>query len=115
MDAQPRFNPAHKRVLDELLLGDDRVRAGKMFGYPAYYAGGKLAICLCERGVGLKLPEESVSALLETDPNAVPFTPMGRRTMREWVEIDLLDSEGYRRYAQLFMESVAFVSLPRDG
>ena len=49
--------PEHKAVLDDLLLGDPRLRPGKMFGYPGYYAGEKLCICLYEGGVGLKLPE----------------------------------------------------------
>ena len=29
------FNPAHKAVLDDLLLGDPRVRPGEMFGFRA--------------------------------------------------------------------------------
>ncbi len=32
-------------VLDKMLLDDRRVRPGKMFGFPAYYAGVKLAVC----------------------------------------------------------------------
>jgi len=78
-----RFNPRHKAVLDDLLLGRPHVRAGKMFGFPAYYAGSKLCICLYEQGVGVKLPEQSAAKLLEEDRNAVPFQPMGRRKMRE--------------------------------
>ncbi len=51
------FNSEHKAVLDELLLSQPNVRSGKMFGYPAYYAGKKLCICLYEQGVGVKLAE----------------------------------------------------------
>jgi len=109
MSATVRFSPEHKAVLDELLLGNPYLRAGKMFGYPAYYAGKKLAICLYEDGVGLKLPEQTVNALLLSDPNAIPFQPMGKSKMREWVQIDLDDSEGYRAYADLFDESVHHV------
>ena len=29
-----------------------------MFGFPAYYVGKKLCICLYEQGVGVKLPGE---------------------------------------------------------
>jgi hypothetical protein len=99
----------HKAVLDDLLLGDPRVRPGKMFGYPAYYAGRKLAICLFEQGVGVKLPEQTAVALLETDPHVTAFRPMGRPTMREWVQIDLDRSESYRRYAAVFDESLRYV------
>ena len=103
------FNPKHKVVLDDLLLGKPRVQPGKMFGFPAYYAGKKLCICLYEQGVGIKLPEQSAVKLLASDRNAVPFQPMGRRKMREWVQINLSRSEEYRRYEAVFDESVRHV------
>jgi hypothetical protein len=103
------INPDHKAVLDDLLLGYPLVRSGKMFGYPAYYAGQKLAICLYEDGVGLKLPEHSAAILLETDPHVIPFQPMGRRRMREWIQINLERSEDYRQYLPVFEESIRYV------
>lgn len=109
-----RFNEAHKAVLDDMLLGDERVRPGKMFGYPAYYAGRKLAICVYEDGVGLKVPETVARELIELDPNIVPFVPLGRRRMREWIEIDVQDSEEYRGYASVFEQSIAYVSSLAD-
>jgi hypothetical protein len=81
-----------------------------MFGFPAYYAGSKLCICLYEQGVGVKLPEQSAAKLLEEDRNAVPFQPMGRRRMREWVQINLSQSEDYRHYRSVFEESIRHVS-----
>jgi len=44
-----------KATLDGLLLGLPMVRAGKMFGYPAYYVKGKLFAVLrqevwCQHG-----------------------------------------------------------------
>jgi hypothetical protein len=107
--AVPRFNPRHKAVLDDMLLGHPHVRAGKMFGFPAYYAGKKLCVCLYEQGVGVKLPERSAAKLLESDPNVVPFQPMGRRKMREWVQINLSRSEDYRQYHPVFDESIRHV------
>ena len=103
------FNPQHKAVLDDLLHGYPDVRPGKMFGFPAYYAGGKLCICLYERGVGVKLPEQSAAKLLKTDRNVIPFQPMGRRKMREWVQINLGRSEDYRQYKSVFEESIRHV------
>jgi hypothetical protein len=103
------FNPKHKVVLDDLLLGKPHVQPGKMFGFPAYYAGKKLCICLYEQGVGIKLSEQSAVKLLASDRNAVPFQPMGRRKMREWVQINLSRSEEYRRYEAVFDESVRHV------
>ncbi|MBM3151141.1 MAG: hypothetical protein FJZ96_02875 [Chloroflexi bacterium] len=103
------FNPDHKTVLDNLLLSHPLLRAGKMFGFPAYYAGKKLCICLYEDGVGIKLPAATVTRLLETDANAIPFQPLGKPKMREWVQINLDDSEGYVQYEALFHESILFV------
>jgi hypothetical protein len=103
------FNLDHKAVLDDLLLAHPLVRAGKMFGYPAYYAGKKLAICLYEGGVGVKLPAPSVARLLETDPNVIPFQPLGKPKMREWIQINLERSADYRQYLPVFEESIQFV------
>ena len=103
------FNPEHKTVLDALLLGRPNVQPGKMFGFPAYYAGKKLCICLYEQGVGVKLPEQSAVKLLKTDKNVVPFQPMGRRKMREWVQINLSRSEDYTKYKPVFEESIRHV------
>jgi len=103
------FNPDHKAVLDDMLLSHALVRAGKMFGYPAYYAGKKMCVCLYENGVGLKLPATSADRLLNEDPNVVPFQPLGRPRMREWVQIDLDFSEEYHAYMETFEESIRYV------
>lgn len=103
------FDPNHKTVLDELLLEYPYVRSGKMFGFPAYYAGKKLCICLYEAGVGVKVPERSAVKLLETDPNITPFQPLGKPKMREWIQINLVRSEDYKQYLSVFEESIRFV------
>jgi hypothetical protein len=104
-----KFNKNHKAVLDALLLQEDHVKGGKMFGYPAYYAGKKLCICLYEEGVGVKVPEKIASALLERDKNTIPFQPKGKAKMKEWVQINLEDSEEYRTYADIFQQSIVFL------
>jgi hypothetical protein len=103
------FNSNHKAVLDKLLLDHPVVRPGKMFGFPAYYVGEKLCICLYEQGVGLKLPEGTAARLVETDKNVIPFQPLGRPKMREWVQINLERSEEYRHYQAVFDESIRHV------
>jgi hypothetical protein len=103
------FNPEHKAVLDDLLLGYPHVRPGRMFGFPAYYAGKRLCICLYEQGVGVKLPEQSAAKLLEADRNTVQFQPMGKPKMREWVQINLSRSEDYRQYKSVFDESIRYL------
>lgn len=104
-----KYNEDHKAVLDDLLLDYPGVHAGKMFGYPAYYAGEKLSICLYQDGVGLKVPKETAKRLLESNPNIIPFQPMGRRRMREWIQVNLENSEDYRDYLALFYESIQYV------
>jgi hypothetical protein len=81
-----------------------------MFGFPAYYVGEKLCICLYEQGVGVKLPEQSAAYLLKTDPNVIPFQPLGKPKMREWIQINLINSEDYRKYISVFDESIRYVS-----
>ena len=103
------FNPEHKAVLDHMLLGHPLVRQGKMFGFPAYYVGKNLCICLYEQGVGIKLPKETVDKLLESDKNTIPFQPYGKHVMREWVQINLSNSEDYKNYETVFLEAIQFL------
>ncbi len=100
------YNSEHKIVLDKLLLDYPYVRPGKMFGYPAYYVVKKLAICLYEQGVGVKLPEQTVTKLLESDSNIIPFQSLGKLKMREWIQINLDDSKNYIQYMDIFEESI---------
>lgn len=104
------FNAKHKAILDGLLLDHPLVRPGKMFGYPAYYTGKKLCICLYEEGVGIKLPVATVANLLERDPNAIPFQPLGKPRMREWVQINCNRSADYANYLSVFEESIQHVA-----
>ena len=103
------INSANKAVIDEILTAMTGVRPGKMFGFPAYYSGKKLAICVFENIVGVKLPEERVKELISTDPHAAPFQPYGKHVMREWVQLSAADAQEYRQYQELFSESIAFV------
>jgi hypothetical protein len=80
-----------------------------MFGFLAYYAGDNLSICLYEQGVAIKLPEQSAAKLLETDRNTVPFRPMGKPRMREWVQINLSRSADYRKYKTVLEASIRYL------
>jgi hypothetical protein len=104
-----KFNPKHKAILDDMLLGHPAIRPGKMFGFPAYYADRKLCICLYEQGVGVKVPEQTAARLLTEDKNVIPFQPYGKRKMREWIQINLDRSEDYREYRAVFEESIDHV------
>ena len=103
------YSPEHKAVLDQMFADHPDLRPGKMFGFPAYYVGRKLSICLYEQGVGVKLPPQTSLRLLEQDPNVQPFQPYGKAKMREWVQINLTDSQEYQNYRSLFEESIDYL------
>ena len=83
-------------------------RVGKMFGYPALYAGGKLCACACGDGVGLKLPGEVVAALTEEE-SFEPFQPYGKR-MREWVFLRATEGDAVRARSHLLRHAARFVA-----
>lgn len=103
------FNNEHKKVLDNILLPNPLIREGKMFGYPAYYVGKKLSICLYEEGVGVKIPQKSAETLLASDKKVTPFQPMGKARMREWIQINVEDPQDLLKYQTLFDESIQYI------
>jgi hypothetical protein len=103
-----KFNLKHKETLDSFLLDIPIVKPGKMYGYPAYYVGGKLFASLFNDGVCVKLPEIRVKELLKED-GIEYFEPMGRR-MREWIFIIRDNSDDYQKDLHIFEESIEFVS-----
>lgn len=103
------FNPEHKKILDSFLLVQPGVKAGKMFGYPAYYVSGKMFACLYENGLGVKVPEAAAKQWREQE-DIGPFQPMGKTNMREWIQINAADSNQYLEYSSLLLASIEFVS-----
>jgi len=109
------FNEKHKEVLDGMLLDIPGVKAGKMFGMPGYYVGGKLFACVWEDGVSLKLPERVRMDLLK-QRGVEPFVPMEGRPMKEWVLIRKKNSKDYLKYEDAFISAVEYVlSLPKKS
>ena len=104
-----KYNAKHKEVLDSFLLNIPIVKPGKMFGYPAYYVGGKLFASVYEDAVCVKVPESLANELLKRE-EIVHFQPMGRRKMREWIQINRNNSEDYLKDQGIFDASVEFVS-----
>ncbi|HVP95616.1 hypothetical protein [Methanoregula sp.] len=103
------YNPAHKAVLDDLLLAIPGVEPGKMFGYPAYYVKGKLFACVYENGVGIKVPA-TMAENLAGQTDITWFVPLGRRKMKEWIRIDREKSEEYRDDREIFSAAITYVS-----
>jgi|WetSurMetagenome_2_1015567.scaffolds.fasta_scaffold158823_3 hypothetical protein len=109
------FNAAHKDVLDSLLLPVPGVVAGTMFGYPAYYIGGKLFACLYREGVAIKVPGPVADSLVGRE-GIVRFQPRGRRPMKEWIQINRERSEDYRKDRELFKISIDYMfSVMKQG
>jgi len=107
--SRQRFNQQHKEVLESFLLEIPGVVPGRMFGYPAYYFGRKLFACLYEDGVGIKVPQELAKELMGKE-GIVPFEPMGKAKMREWIQINRKESSDYLRDQHIFHSSIEFVS-----
>ncbi|MBS3920825.1 MAG: hypothetical protein KG012_18285 [Deltaproteobacteria bacterium] len=79
-----------------------------MFGYPAYYVDGKLFACIYGKGVGVKVSEELANKLL-SEKHVVPFQPLGKPKMREWIQINHAKSADYGKDMSIFRTSVEFV------
>ena len=107
--SQVYFNPAIQKTLDGMLLPDALVTAGKMFGYPAYYVEKRMFACVYEDAVGLKVPPTLAESLIG-QAGIAPFVPMGRRQMKEWVQISHPQPEDFLGDLDLFHQSILFVS-----
>jgi hypothetical protein len=101
-------DPDRKIILDSLLLNLPGVMEGKMFGYAAYYVKGKLFACIYGDGVGVKVPEDVANKLL-FEKDIVPFQPLGKPKMREWIQINRARPADYRKDIDIFHTSVEFV------
>ncbi len=103
------YSRKHKEALDAILGEISGVKSGMMFGLPAYYVDGKLFACVYGDGVGVKLPESLAEQLLKED-NVVPFQPMGRPRMKEWIQLNRAISSDYEKDRETFVASVSYVS-----
>ena len=106
--ASPGYRADVVAVLARLLGKWRQVTPGKMFGFPAFYTGGRLFACVYGEGVGLKVPGELARKLGGT-PGIIPFQPYGMATMKEWVQINRARAQDYAGDLKLFQASVDFV------
>ena len=107
--ASPGYHNGVVGVLDRLLAARPEVTRGKMFGFPAFYTGGKLFACVYGDDVGMKLPQEVIRTL-EGKPGITPFQPYGRARMKEWIHIHHDQPGAFSEDAALFQASIRFVS-----
>ena len=107
--SKAKFNENHKKIIDAIFEEIPEVKPGKMFGYPGYYIGGKLFACIYMNGVGLKLPEKLANQLRERDYIDY-FQPLGRKKMREWIQINRVKSEDYYKDKDVLFSSLSYVA-----
>jgi hypothetical protein len=98
-----------KNALDVFLLQIPLVTAGQMFGYPAYFVNKKMFACVYQDGVGLKVPQQDAESLIGRNMIAY-FQPMGRKKMREWIQIHRRHPGDYMEDMALFETSLNFVA-----
>jgi hypothetical protein len=78
------MKPAWRRdlafYLDNFVASHPGLRSGRMFGWPAAYAGRRLFSCAVDDGIVAKLPADAVPAALAS--GATRWTPRGRPAAR---------------------------------
>ena len=100
---------SHKRILDDLLLKLSGIEAGEMTGLLAYFVGKKMFACICNGGVGIRLSPSEAANLQFSRHDVVAFEPKGRKSTREWIQINHQDSADYLNDLEIFKSSIAFV------
>src|SRR5207247_10796992 len=76
MGPSPGYREELRVVLADMLDGRPDTRPGLMFGFPAFYAAGKLVACVYGTGLGLRLPPEEAAELRGRTSRT--FEPYGR-------------------------------------
>lgn len=94
--------------MDSILLELPRVPSGKMFSYPAYYAGKKLFACVNEDIVGIKVSEDLAKELIGSE-GIINFQPKGRSKTSEWIQINRQDPNDYLKDNEIFKASIDYV------
>ena len=101
--------PELKAEVDKILHHNPFVKAGKMFGYPAYYVNGKLAICHYDIGLAIKLPIEIVERLHLSKIVSEPFCPMGKKMGINWAIVFPRDPKEVWEIKDFLFESIAYL------
>ena len=100
---------SHKQVLDAMLLTLQGVEAGEVTGLLAYFVGKKMFACVCNGGVGVRLPAAEAANLQFSKDGVAPFQPKGMQSTREWVQINHQNPADYEQDLEIFQASIAFV------
>jgi hypothetical protein len=97
-------DPLFSALLAQARLRNPEVWAGAMFRSLAVFVGRKMAACVLDGKIGLRVPAALASAGLLCG-RARPFRPYGKAPMREWIEID---GAALIEQGDLLTEAIAF-------
>jgi hypothetical protein len=109
-ESMPKHNPEIKAAVDKILLHIPGVQGSKAFGYPAYKINGKVFAFVGSKGVSAKLPQARVRELVEAGGSLRPFEVAGGVVWKEWVFLELENTERLRNYSALFDEAIQYVA-----
>ena len=98
-----------KAALDPLLLKIPGVQGAEMTGMQAYFVAKKMFACVCNGGVGVRLPNAKVAELTFSRGDVGPFEPKGRPSSREWIQISRENPADYAQDLEVFKASVDYV------
>lgn len=104
MTGRKTDDPLFTALLAQARLRNPEVRAGAMFGSRAVFVGRKMAACVLDGKIGLRVPAALASASLLCG-RAESFRPYGKAPMREWIEID---GANLVEQVDLLTEAIAF-------
>ncbi len=113
MAVDKKDDPLFETLLAESRLRNPEVRAGAMFGSRAVFVGRKMAACVFDGKIGMRVPA-AVARLSLSDGRAAPFRPHGRPVMPEWIEIDG-GGDALTGKADLLSEAIAFAEANNKG
>lgn len=113
MAAGKKDEPLFEALLAEARLRNPEIRAGSMFGSPAVFVGRKMAACVVDGRIGMRVPA-AVARLSLSDGRAAPFRPHGRPAMPEWIEIDS-GADALTEKSDLLSEAIAFAEANNKG
>lgn len=108
------LDQSHKAVLDNLLLAIPGVVGAELTGLPAYFVNKRMFACICNGGVGLRLPAAVATELQFSRADVSAFQPKGLSSTREWVQINRADSARYAEDLEILKASVEFVRAARQ-
>jgi hypothetical protein len=77
-----------------------------MFGFPGYKVNGKLAACMYNHGIILRVGTLRAKALIGKQPGIASFEPMEGRVWKDWVLI----TDHFEQHRALFEEAVQYVA-----